>query len=46
VARGELTLDGTALRAGDGAAVTDEASLEIAARGPGEAEVLVFDLAG
>ncbi len=45
VARGELTLNGERLRAGDGAAISDEAALEIAGTGDGAAEVLVFDLA-
>jgi redox-sensitive bicupin YhaK (pirin superfamily) len=45
VARGDLTVNGHVLRAGDGAAVTDEAALELAASGRGDAEVLVFDLA-
>lgn len=51
VARGALTLNGQALRAGDGAAVSDERELMLAAaeNGPGAAgaqpaEVLVFDL--
>jgi quercetin 2,3-dioxygenase len=44
VARGELTLNGEALHAGDGAAVSEEAALEIVG-GAGLAEVLVFDLA-
>jgi quercetin 2,3-dioxygenase len=43
VARGSATLNGYALGAGDGAAVSDEPVLEIA--GVTEAEVLVFDLA-
>ena len=43
VARGSATLNGKALSAGDGAAVSDEPALEIA--GVTEAEVLVFDLA-
>jgi len=42
VARGALTLNGAALVAGDGAAVSDEASLAI--DGPEGAEALVFDL--
>jgi redox-sensitive bicupin YhaK (pirin superfamily) len=45
VARGEVTVNGNALRAGDGAAATDESALEIAGHGPREAEVIVFDLA-
>jgi quercetin 2,3-dioxygenase len=43
VARGAVTVNGTTLRAGDGAAVSDETSLEIAATE--RAEILVFDLA-
>ena len=43
VARGSATLNGYALGAGDGAAVSDEPALEIS--GVTEAEVLVFDLA-
>jgi redox-sensitive bicupin YhaK (pirin superfamily) len=44
VARGEVTVNGNSLRAGDGAAVTDETALEITGEGPHEAEVLLFDL--
>jgi len=43
VARGEVVANGEPLRAGDGAAVSGERSLEIA--GSGRAEVLLFDLA-
>lgn len=43
VARGELSLNGERLEAGDGAAVSGETSLELAS--PSSAEVLVFDLA-
>lgn len=43
VARGSATVNGYALGAGDGAAVSDEPALEIAGVTP--AEVLVFDLA-
>lgn len=43
VARGAATLNGQALVAGDGAAVTDETTLTLAATEP--AEVLLFDLA-
>jgi len=42
VARGTATLNGQALQAGDGAAITDEQKLEIAT--DGTAEVLLFDL--
>jgi hypothetical protein len=38
-----VTLNGHALAAGDGAAVSDEGRLEISGRGP--AEVVLFDLA-
>lgn len=43
VARGAVTLNGVALGAGDGAAVSDERHLDL--RADGDAEVLVFDLA-
>jgi hypothetical protein len=43
VARGAVALNGRALDEGDGAAVSDEAELELAGRG--DAEVLLFDLA-
>ena len=43
VARGALELGGTTLAAGDGAALSDEAHLELRAREP--AELLLFDLA-
>jgi len=42
VARGGVTLNGTSLSAGDGAAVTDESTLEI--KSLDQAEILVFDL--
>jgi redox-sensitive bicupin YhaK (pirin superfamily) len=42
-ATGEITVNGVPLKAGDGLAVSDEASLTIAA--PGNAEFLLFDLA-
>jgi quercetin 2,3-dioxygenase len=45
VARGEVTLNGQRLRAGDGAAVSDEPAIELVGSGPSPAEVLVFDLA-
>ena len=46
VARGELQLNGQSLHAGDGAAVTGETELAIAANGSGNtAEFLLFDLA-
>lgn len=44
VARGEVELSGERLSAGDGAAVTDEQALSLRGAGPGEAELLVFDL--
>jgi len=43
VARGSVTLNGRKLEAGDGAAVSEEKSLELA--GVEKAEVLLFDLA-
>ncbi|HEV2056095.1 MAG TPA: pirin family protein [Methylomirabilota bacterium] len=43
VARGAVSVNGSTLGAGDGAAVSDEAALEIA--GAARAEVLLFDLA-
>ena len=43
VAGGAVTLDGTVLRQGDGAAISDQARVALRAREP--AEVLVFDLA-
>jgi redox-sensitive bicupin YhaK (pirin superfamily) len=44
VARGTLTLNGRALEAGDGAAVSDEVTLELAGSAE-RTEALVFDLA-
>ena len=44
VARGELSVNGRTLRAGDGAAVSDERELVLAGRGAAEAEALLFDL--
>ena len=43
VARGDVTVNGESLAAGDGAAVSDESALDLTARS--DAEVLVFDLA-
>lgn len=43
VARGAVALNGHALEAGDGAALSDEATVRLAGRG--DAEVLLFDLA-
>ena len=45
VARGEVSVNGKDLRAGDGLAAVDEAAHEIRAGGSGDADVLVFDLA-
>ena len=45
VARGAVALNGTALKAGDGAAVSDERALEITGTGDEAAEILLFDLA-
>jgi len=44
VARGEVSLNGTTLKAGDGAAVEREPALEITGRAP-SSEFLLFDLA-
>jgi hypothetical protein len=43
VARGSVTLNGKKLETGDGAAISEEKSLELV--GVDEAEVLLFDLA-
>ena len=43
VASGDVTVNGQVLKAGDGAAVSDEATLDV--RASSDAEVLVFDLA-
>jgi quercetin 2,3-dioxygenase len=43
VLRGAVTLNGNSLNQGDGAAVSDEPALDLAATA--NAEVLVFDLA-
>jgi hypothetical protein len=45
VARGEVSVNGKRLRAGDGLSAVDERSLEIQGGGGGDADVLVFDLA-
>ncbi|BDG03062.1 pirin family protein [Anaeromyxobacter oryzae] len=45
VARGEVDLNGRLLRAGDGAALSDEPAVGLGGKGSGVAEVLVFDLA-
>ena len=44
VARGEVDVGGRRLGEGDGAAITDEATVEIAGRSGGAGEVLLFDL--
>jgi len=44
VVRGEVSLNGTALKAGDGAAIERETALEITGRAP-SSEFLLFDLA-
>ena len=43
VARGKATLNGSALEAGDGAAISEESLLEV--RALGDVEILLFDLA-
>ena len=45
VARGEVTVNGRALRAGDGAALSGEPEVAIEGRGAAGGEVLLFDLA-
>ena len=46
VARGQASVNGSPLAEGDGAAVSDEARIELSGQGKtGEAEVLLFDLA-
>jgi redox-sensitive bicupin YhaK (pirin superfamily) len=45
VARGEVSVNGQRLRAGDGLSAVDEAALEVVGHGAGDADVLVFDLA-
>lgn len=44
VARGAVTVNGEALSSGDGAAITGEAAVEIAATGSEDAEFILFDL--
>jgi quercetin 2,3-dioxygenase len=44
VARGEVEVNGVELAAGDGAAIEEESSIRVEARGTGEAEFLLFDL--
>jgi len=45
VARGEVTVNGTALRAGDGAALSGQPEVALRGGGPGVADLLLFDLA-
>jgi redox-sensitive bicupin YhaK (pirin superfamily) len=45
VARGELTVNGRALRAGDGAALSGEDEIAVEGAGPSGGEALVFELA-
>ena len=44
VARGVVMVNGETLKAGDGAAITEEASVEITATGGTDAEFVLFDL--
>jgi redox-sensitive bicupin YhaK (pirin superfamily) len=44
VARGEVTVNGERLRAGDGAALDGEVAVELAGAGASTADVLLFDL--
>jgi len=44
VARGELEVNGALLRAGDGAALSDEVAVSLTGRGEAGAELLLFDL--
>jgi quercetin 2,3-dioxygenase len=44
-AEGNITLNGQALKEGDGAALSEETALQIAGAGPAGGELLVFDLA-
>jgi redox-sensitive bicupin YhaK (pirin superfamily) len=45
VARGEMSVNGRMLRAGDGAALSEEAEVALEGAGPSGGEALVFDLA-
>jgi redox-sensitive bicupin YhaK (pirin superfamily) len=45
VARGEVLANGVSLRAGDGAAISDERAVELEGKGKDVAELLAFDLA-
>ncbi len=44
VARGAVTVNGAAVNAGDGAAIVEEASVEITTTGADDAEFILFDL--
>ena len=44
-AQGNITLNGHALKEGDGAAISGESGLQFAGAGPDGGEFLVFDLA-
>lgn len=44
LARGSVTVNGEALQAGDGAAITEADSVEITETGDGDAEFVLFDL--
>lgn len=44
VARGAVTVNGEALQAGDGAAISGETKVEITATGDADAEFILFDL--
>jgi redox-sensitive bicupin YhaK (pirin superfamily) len=44
LARGSVTVNGEALSTGDGAAITEEGAVEIAATGDSDAEFVLFDL--
>ena len=45
VASGSVKVNGTELRAGDGAAISDEPALQLSGNGAGRSEFLLFDLA-
>ena len=45
VVKGSVTVNGTALRTGDAAALSDEQALTVTGEGSGPSEVLLFDLA-
>jgi hypothetical protein len=44
-AQGNITLNGHEMKEGDGAAISDEAALQIVGASPAGGEFLVFDLA-